>query len=163
MKAGADAEATRLNGKAEADAISAKGKAEAEAIAAKGKAEAEAARELSDAQAANDKVNFELRKIEIEQRTRVEVATNVAKAMAEVGKNASFYDFSGGAKTDGGGDLLTSVLGRIPQIFAQADMQNQALNGEELTDTVKKLVAAVADPVKGNGGNDVAALDTDAE
>ena len=138
-----------MRGEAEAAAIAAKGKAEAEAIQAKGEAEAAAARALSDAQAANDKVNFELKKIEIEQQTRVQVATNVATVMAEVGKNAKFYDFGGGAKSEGGGDLLTGILGRIPQIFAQADMQNQALNGEQLTDTVKKLVAAVADPIKG--------------
>lgn len=151
VKIQADAEATavKTKGEAEATAIAAKGKAEAEAIEAKGKAEAEAARALSDAQAANDKVNFELKKIEIEQNTRVQVATNIATVMAEVGKNAKFYDFGGGAKQEGGGDLLTGILGRIPQIFAQADMQNQALNGEELTDTVKKLVAAVADPIKG--------------
>ncbi len=148
-QAGAEAESTRMRGEAEAAAIAAKGKAEAEAIQAKGEAEAAAARALSDAQAANDKVNFELKKIEIEQQTRVQVATNVATVMAEVGKNAKFYDFGGGAKPEGGGDLLTGILGRIPQIFAQADMQNQALNGEQLTDTVKKLVAAVADPIKG--------------
>ena len=112
------------------------------------KAEAEAARALSDAQAANDKINFELQKIEIEQNTRVQVATNVATVMAEIGKNAKFYDFGGGSKTEGGGDLLTSVLARIPQIFAQADAQNQALNGEELQDTVKKLVSAIAEPIK---------------
>ena len=149
VQADAEATATKAKGEAEAAAIAAKGKAEAEAIEAKGKAEAEAARALSDAQAANDKVNFELRKIEIEQNTRVQVATNVATVMAEIGKNAKFYDFGGGSKAEGGGDLLTSVLGRIPQVFAQADMQNQALNGEELADTVKKLVASVADPIKG--------------
>lgn len=148
IQAQADATATKARGEAEAAAIAAKGKAEAEAIEAKGKAEAEAARALSDAQAANDKVNFELKKIEIEQNTRVQVATNVATVMAEIGKNAKFYDFGGGAKQDGG-DLLTGILGRIPQIFAQADMQNQALNGEEVTDTVKKLVAAVAEPING--------------
>ena len=71
--------------------------------------------------------------------------------MAEVGKNAKFYDFGGGVKQENGGDLLTNVLGRIPQIFAQADMQNQALNGEEVTETVKKLVAAIADPIKTQG------------
>lgn len=147
-QADADATATRMKGEAEAAAISAKGKAEAEAIEAKGKAEAEAARALSDAQAANDKVNFELKKIEIEQQTRVQVATNVATVMAEVGKNAKFYDF-GGDKTQTG-DLLTGVLSRIPQLFAKADLENEALNGEAVTDTVKKLVAAVADPIKGN-------------
>ncbi|MBR2750843.1 MAG: hypothetical protein IKD90_06910 [Clostridiales bacterium] len=149
VQADAEATATIAKGEAEAQAIAAKGKAEAEAIEAKGKAEAEAARALSDAQAANDKVNFELKKIEIEQSTRVQVATNIATVMAEVGKNAKFYDFGGGAKQEGGGDLLTGILGRIPQVFAQADMQNQAMNGEELTDTVRKLVAAVADPIKG--------------
>ena len=149
VQADAEATATIAKGEAEAQAIAAKGKAEAEAIEAKGKAEAEAARALSDAQAANDKVNFELKKIEIEQSTRVQVATNIATVMAEVGKNAKFYDFGGGAKQEGGGDLLTGILGRIPQVFAQADMQNQAMNGEDLTDTVRKLVAAVADPIKG--------------
>lgn len=151
VQAEAEATATKAKGEADAAAIAAKGKAEAETIEAKGKAEAEAARALSDAQAANDKVNFELKKIEIEQNTRVQVATNVATVMAEVGKNAKFYDFGGGVKQESGGDLLTSVLGRIPQIFAQADMQNQALNGEEVTETVKKLVAAVADPIKAQG------------
>lgn len=149
VKAIAEAEATRVDGEARAAAIAATGKAEAEAIEAKGKAEAEAARALSDAQAANDKVNFELKKIEIEQNTRVQVATNVATVMAEVGKNAKFYDFGGGAKQEGSGDLLTGILGRIPEIFAKADMQNQALNGEELTSTVQKLVSAVANPIKG--------------
>ncbi len=141
-------------GEAEAAAISAKGKTEAEAIAAKGKAEAEAARMLSDAQAANDKVNFELRRIEIEQNTRVQVATNVATAMAEVGKNARFYDFGGGAKSESSGDLLTSVLSRIPMIFAQADLENQALNGEQLTDTIWQLVASVADGIKNGQPSD---------
>ena len=152
VQAAAEATAITAKGEAEATAIAAKGKAEAEAIAAKGKAEAEAARALSDAQAANDKVNFELKKIEIEQKTRVEVATNIATVMAEVGKNARFYDFGGGAKKEGSGDLLTSVLGRIPQLFAQANMENQALNDEALTETVKKLIASVADPIKGQTG-----------
>lgn len=119
VQAEAEATATKAKGEADAAAIAAKGKAEAETIEAKGKAEAEAARALSDAQAANDKVNFELKKIEIEQNTRVQVATNVATVMAEVGKNAKFYDFGGGVKQESGGDLLTNVLGRIPQIFAQ--------------------------------------------
>ena len=155
VQAEAEATATIAKGRAEAEAIEAKGKAEAEAIEAKGKAEAEAARALSDAQAANDKVNFELKRIEIEQNTRVQVATNIATVMAEVGKNAKFYDFGGGAKQEGGGDLLTGILGRIPQVFAKADMQNEALNGEDLTSTVQKLVAAVADPIKGRKAESV--------
>lgn len=153
VQADAKATATKAQGEAEAAAIAAKGKAEAEAIEAKGKAEAEAARALSDAQAANEKINFELQKIEIEQNTKVQIATNVATVMAEVGKNAKFYDFGGGGKQEGGGDLLTSVLGRIPQLFAKADAENQALNGEDLTKTVQKLVASIANPIKGQGSD----------
>ncbi len=89
-------------------------------------------------------------KVEITRAETMKRTTVInAEAEAEVGKNAKFYDFGGGAKQEGGGDLLTGILGRIPQVFAQADMQNQAMNGEELTDTVRKLVAAVADPIKG--------------
>ena len=160
IQSAAEATAIRAKGEADAAAIAAKGKAEAEAIEAKGKAEAEAARALSDAQAANDRVNFELRKIEIEQNTRVQVATSVATLMAEVGKNAKFYDF-GGAKQEGG-DLLTGVLGRLPQIFAKADLQNQALNGEDVTDTVRKLVAALAEPIQGTPDGGAATVQEDA-
>ena len=167
IQAEADASAVKARGEAEASAISAKGKAEAEAIEAKGKAEAEAARALSDAQAANDKVNFELKKIEIEQNTRVQVATSIATVMAEVGKNAKFYDFGGGAKEGQSGDLLTSVLTRIPTLFAQANMQNQALNDEELTKTIRSLVASVVDAkdkgttTPSDDGSDVEVVDHD--
>lgn len=160
VQAEAEAAATRMKGEAEAAATAARGKAEAEAIEAKGRAEAEAARALSDAQAANDKINFELKKIEIEQSTRVEVATSVATVMAELGKNAKFYDFGGG-RQESDGDLLTSIIGRIPQIFAQADLQNQALNDEEVTDTIKKLVAAVADPIRGQDSTSEAGASED--
>ena len=161
MKAQAEAAATKARGEAEAAAISATGKAEAEAIEAKGKAEAEAARALSDAQAANDKVNFELKRIEIEQNTRVQVATSMATVMAEVGKNAKFYDLGGGDKK-GNGDLLTNVLGNIPVLFARANAENDALNDESLTDTVKKLVAAIADPIKGKESDSGSVTDADA-
>ena len=152
VQAEADASAIRAKGEAEAAAIAAKGKAEAEAIAAKGKAEAEAARELSDAQAANDRVNFELRKIEIEQNTRVQVATSIATVMAEVGKNAKFVDMGGGEGGDG--DLLSRVMGNIPGLFAKANITSDALNGEDLTEVIKKLVGAVAGPIKGEGSVD---------
>ena len=162
-EANADAEATKVKGEAEATAIAAKGKAEAETIEAKGKAEAEAARALSDAQAANDKVNFELKKIEIEQNTRVQIATSVATVMAEVGKNAKFYDFGSGAKSEGGGDLLTSVIGRLPKIFAQADLTGQALNGENVDETIKRLVSSIAGPIKGQNVTPSPEIDGTAE
>ena len=152
VQAEADASAIRAKGEAEAAATAAKGKAEAEAIEAKGKAEAEAARALSDAQAANERVNFELKKIELEQNARITIATNVATAMAEVGKNAKFVDMGGGESGDG--DLLTRVMSNIPGLFAKADISSDALNGEGLTDIIKKLVGAVAEPIKGEGSVD---------
>ena len=145
-KAGAEAEATKLKGEAEAAATAARGKAEAEAIEAKGKAEAEAARLLSDAQAANDRVNFEIQKLEIEKNAEIQVSTAVATVMAKLGENARFYDFSGG--TSGEGDLLTKVLGNIPQMFAKTNLQNQALNDEAVTDTIRKLIGAIAGPIR---------------
>ncbi len=154
IQADAEATATKAKGEAEAIAISAKGKAEAEAIEAKGRAEAEAARALSDAQAANDRINFELQKIEIEQRAKVEIATNVATVMAEVGKNASFYDFGGGSKQESG-DLLTRVLKNLPQVFAQANLENLAVNGEEVPDTIGRIASALKAKTKETTGMNV--------
>ena len=146
LEAQAEADKTRMTGQAEAEAISAKGKAEAEAIEAKGKAEAEAARALSDAQAANDRVNFEIEKLRIEYDAEVQIATNVATVMARIGENAEFYDFSGNSASNGT-DLLTRVMGNIPEMFKQVNLKNQALNKESINDTVNGLVKALVDPM----------------
>lgn len=140
-KAEADAKKIGAIGEAEARAIEAKGRAEASAIEAKGRAEAEAARALSDAQAANDRVNFEIKRLEINRDTTVQVMTSIASVMAKIGENATFYDFGGGR--EGGSDLLTRVMGNTPKLFAKANLENQALNGQPLTDTIKDLASAV--------------------
>ena len=146
LEAQAEAEKTRMTGQAEADAISAKGKAEAEAIEAKGMAEAEAARALSDAQAANDHVNFEIEKLRIECEAEVQIATNVATVMAKVGENAEFYDFSGNGTGDGK-DLLTRVLGNVPELIKKVNLKNNALNDETINDTVGGLMQALVGPL----------------
>ncbi len=146
LEAQAEAEKTRMTGQAEADAISAKGKAEAEAIEAKGMAEAEAARALSDAQAANDRVNFEIEKLRIECEAEVQIATNVATVMAKVGENAEFYDFSGNGTGDGK-DLLTRVLGNVPELIKKVNLKNNALNDETINDTVGGLMQALVGPL----------------
>lgn len=153
LKASADADAVRLAGEAEAAAISAKGKAEAEAIEAKGKAEAEAARALSDAQAANDRVNFEIEKIRIEREAEVQIATNVATVMARIGEKATFYDLGGGSSNNGS-DLMTRVLGNIPELIKKINLENQALNGEPINDTIGGLTQSLLGPLAGvfNGG-----------
>lgn len=142
LEAQATADKTRMTGQAEADAISAKGKAEAEAIEAKGKAEAEAARALSDAQAANDRVNFEIEKLRIEYDAEVQIATNVATVMARIGENAEFYDFSGNSAGDGK-DLLTRVMGNIPELMKKVNLKNMALNDESINDTVSGLMQSI--------------------
>ena len=85
------------------------------------------------------------------------------EVMAEVGKNAKFYDFGSGGKSEGGGDLLTSVIGRLPKIFAQADLTGQALNGENVDETIKRLVSSIAEPIKGQNVTPSPEIDGTAE
>lgn len=162
-QAEADADAIAKVGEAEAKATELKGKAEAESIRAKGLAEAEAARQLSEAQAANDRVNFELEKVRIEANARVQVSTNVATVMAEVGKNATFYDFSGGTGGTGanGGSLLSRVLGDLPALMARANLEGQALNGEDVDESLSKLATALLGPLKGVAGGEPPANNTE--
>ncbi len=148
LSATAEAEKIRLTGEAEATAIRAKGEAEAAAIGAKGKAEAEAAKALSDAQAANDRVNFEIAKLEIQRDTQIQVATSIATVMARIGENAKFYDFGGSSGEAGdGSDLLTRVMSNIPQLFAKANLKNEALNGEQLPETIRTIIESMVDPL----------------
>ncbi len=149
LEAAAEAERISATGAAEATAIEARGRAEAAAIEARGIAEAEAALKLSEAQAANDRVNFEIQKLEIQRDTTVQVATSVAQVMAKIGENATFYDFGGSSLAGDGSDLLTRILSNIPQVFAKANLANQALNGQELPGTIHDLASAVLGPLGG--------------
>ena len=65
--------------------------AEAEAIRARLLAEAEGEKQLAEARASNEKVNFEIEKLKIEAQARIEIATKTAQIMAEIGKNAAVY------------------------------------------------------------------------
>ena len=144
----AQAEVTRANGEAEADAIRAKGQAEADNIRAKGLAEAEAERKLAEARAAEERVNFEIQKLEIQRDTTISVATSIATAMAHVGENATFYDFSGsGGDSGDGGNLLVDVMKSIPRAFGEANLTNLAVNDEVVTDTMQRLAQTVMDPL----------------
>ena len=71
--------------------------------------------------------------------------------MAEVGKNATFYDFGGHAATDAadGSNLFTRVIGDLPMLFAKANAEGKALNGEDVQDTVQKLTEALVGPLAG--------------
>lgn len=144
----AEANATRAKGEAEADIISKKGQAEAEAKKAILLAEAEGEKELAAARASNDKVNFEIEKIKIEADARIQIATNTAQIMAEVGKNAEFVNI-GGSANGASGNVLIDTLSGIPGLMKTLDVQNQALNGQSFNNEVNDLVAAIAGPIKG--------------
>lgn len=170
VAADAEAEETRKKGMAKADMIAAEGKAAAEAKAAELAAEAEGVKamklaeaegeralllakaegeaKLAEARAANDKVNFEIEKIRLEQEARIEIATNMGKIMADLGKNAEFVNI-GGAQNGGTGNFLVDTLSQIPQLWRSLDAQNQALNGCSMNDQLNGIMSAVADPVKG--------------
>lgn len=144
----AEANATRAKGEAEADIIAKKGMAEAEATKARLLAEAEGEKELAAARASNEKVNFEIEKIKIEADMRVQIATNTAQIMAEIGKNAEFVNI-GGSSTGNNGNVLLDTLAGIPSLMKTLDVENQALNGQSFNDEVKDLVTAIAGPIKG--------------
>lgn len=158
-EATAEANATKAKGQAEADIIAKKGEAEADIIAKKGQAEAEATKakllaeaegekELAAARASNEKVNFEIEKIKIEADMRIQIATNTAKIMAEIGKNAEFVNI-GGATTGSTGNVLLDTLSGIPGLMKTLNAENQALNGKSINDEISGLVGAVAEPMKG--------------
>lgn len=147
-EAQAKANATRVEGETEAEIISKKGMAEAEAIKAKKLAEAEGEKALAEARAGNDKVNFEIEKIKIENEARVQIVTNMATIMAEVGKNAQFVNI-GGSGNSPTGNVLTDTLASIPSLMKTLDVENQALNGKDFKETLEDLVSGVANPLKG--------------
>lgn len=148
-EATAEANATKAKGQAEADIIAKKGQAEAEAKKAILLAEAEGEKELAAARASNEKVNFEIEKIKIEADMRVQIATNTAKIMAEIGKNAEFVNIGGSATGAASGNVLIDTLSSIPGMMKMLNAENQALNGKPINDEISGLVGAVAEPMKG--------------
>ena len=81
--------------------------------------------------------------------------------MAEVGKNATFYHFGGHSATDAtdGSNLFTRVIGDLPMLFAKANAEGKALNGEDVQDTVQKLTEALVGPLAGALGKKPAVTD----
>lgn len=149
-EAEAEANATKIKGETEAEIISKKGMAEAEAIKAKKLAEAEGEKALAEARAGNDKVNFEIEKIKIMEEAKVQIATNMATVMAEIGKNAEFINI-GGSANGSNGNVLIDTLSQIPGLMKTLDVSNNALNGKSFNDSISDVVKAVAEPLKGLG------------
>lgn len=149
-EAEANANKIKVEGETEAEIIAKKGSAEAEAEKAILLAKAEGEKALAEARAGNDKVNFEIEKIKIENEARVQIATNMATVMAEVGKNAEFVNI-GGSGTGSGGNVLIDTLSQIPGLMKQLDVSNNALNGKNFNDSISDVVKAIAEPLKGLG------------
>lgn len=160
IKAEAEAEKTRKEGVAVADVTKQQGLAEAEVIRSRGLAEAEAERAkliaqadgekaLADARASNEKVNFEIEKLKIDANARIEIATNTAKIMADIGKNAEFVNIGGGEGKGATGNVLVDTLSQIPALMKKLDVENSALNGKDFNSELHDLVKSLADPVKG--------------
>jgi len=145
-QAHADADAARVKGLAAAEASKAQGLAEAESIRAKGLAQAESERLLAEARAANDKVNFEIQKIELEQSARIEIARAGATLMAEVGRNARFVDLGG---SDKNGNVLFNTLRGVPGLLEQLDVVNRAVSeeGVSFNETIQKTIASLVGPI----------------
>ena len=153
IKAEAEAEKTRKEGVAVADVTKQQGLAEAEVIRSRGLAEAEAERAKliaqADARASNEKVNFEIEKLKIDANARIEIATNTAKIMADIGKNAEFVNIGGGEGKGATGNVLVDTLSQIPALMKKLDVENSALNGKDFNSELHDLVKSLADPVKG--------------
>lgn len=156
----AHAKKVRDTGIAEAEVSKAKGEAEAAAILAKGSAEAETQRLMAEALAANEGANLQVTIAEIESRTRVTISTEMGKAMAEIGKNAKFIDMGGSSGQKG--DLLTRVMGNVPELFNMLEIKNGALNGESFGDTLGTLLSSIKSNGKPPVGTAAARNESDA-
>lgn len=153
-RADAEADKTRKTGLAEAEVVTAKGKAEADSIRARGEAEAEAQRRMAEALAANDEANLRVTLAEIDRDTTIKVYTTVGEAMARIGEHASFIDM-GGSGSSSESDLLTRVLGNIPEMFKMLDVKSQALHGASFGSTLGNVLG------KGKVSQEVAPMTTD--
>lgn len=113
-------------------------------------AQAEGERALAEARASNEKVNFEIEKLKIENEARITIATKTAEIMANIGQNAEFVNIGGGDTSKGGtGNVLIDTLASVPALMKKLDVENQALNGKSFNDEIRGLVSSLAEPVKG--------------
>ena len=142
IEAEAEAESIMMTRKANAEGIRAEGEAEAEAIRQKGLAEAEAEKAKAEALAEKDGVNLQVTLAEIESRTRIEVSSAIATAVAEVGTNATIIDLGGGGGAESG-DLLSRFLGSLPETLAKLDAKNMVLNGQPFSGSLNDLFRAI--------------------
>lgn len=154
----AHAEQVRRTGLAQAEVTRAQGEAEAAATLAKGEAEAEVQRKMAEALAANDGANLRVTLAEIQRDTTVKVYTTVGEAMARIGEHATFIDMGGTGSSDG--DLLSSVLGNVPEMLKKLDVKSGALSGLTFGDSVGSLISSVTNSGTPQETAEVPAIET---
>ena len=145
----AEAEGEKARQLAEAEGIKAKKLAEAEGVKANLLAQAEGERELAAARASNEKVNFEIEKLKIQTEAQIKIATAQAEIMANIGQNAEFINIGGGnapgiSGTGSTGNVLIDTLAQLPVLMKVLNTENEALNGQAVTEEVKDLSKAIA-------------------
>lgn len=160
IEADASADRIRKEGNAEADVIQQKGIAEAEAEKARYIAQAEGERALAEARASNDKVNFEIEKIKIENEAKITIATKTAEIMANIGQNAEFINFGGQGTIGGTGNVLMDTLAAVPMLMKKLDIENNALNGQNFNSQINEIVSSVAEAIKGKSNETSIIKDT---
>lgn len=158
QKGSAEAEVTRQKGVAEAEIIRQKGLAQAEVDKQRLMAQAEGERALAEARASNDKVNFEIEKIKIENEAKITIATKTAEIMANIGQNAEFVNI-GGSSSGGTGNVLLDTLAGIPSLMKTLNAENQALNKQSFNEELSNIVKSIVGPVKGIPAGSVAESD----
>ncbi len=152
-KAEAAAEGKKADLLADAEGIKAQQLAEAEGIKAKKLAEAEGERALAEARAANEKVNFEIEKLQIQTEAQIKIATATAEIMANLGQNAEFVNINGGnipgnVGGNGTGNVLFDSIMQLPTLMKVLNTQNEALNDRPVTEEVSQISEAVLSGLK---------------
>lgn len=147
-KAEAQKQTAKINAQATADVKSIEAENEiavaerrADALRKEATGMADVEKTKAEARAANDKVNFEIEKLKISTETQIKVAT--AEIMANIGQNAEFVNIGGGnihgIGGAGTGNALFDTLSSIPALMKILNAENQALNGQNMTDEIAGL------------------------
>lgn len=149
--ADAEAAATRATRTANADGIRAEGEAEGAAKKAQLLGEAEGERQLAEARAGENEVNFRLEVVKEVVKGYTEVGKAAAAGMGEFGKNAKFTEISSGGNGSGGG--LVNAAGRLPEMLTRANGAAQSLFGVDLGQMIGGFMNDVRGKTNGNGAH----------
>ncbi len=144
-KAEATAESTRKTGEAEASIVQAKALATATGIEANLLAEAKGKRELAEATSAQGEVNLRQYIAELLINGNIKQAEAIATALAGIGEKVHIVQFGGGSEGGNAGDnVLSNLLGSIPELFTMTNEKVKALNdGQSIEDVLRRVISMI--------------------